>query len=435
METKIKILLADESTTMHRAFKLALIKENYELHVIDNGADAWKICQEKKPDILLADLDLPELTGSELIHRIKSDAVLSKQTLCVLLCASYNQKDDTFLKKIPADAKLWKPYESIVLKTLLKTLLKDKLGSMASLAGSEKTQHPNEDSQQRVFERTQNIVLPSQSPASEQTATMTVASDELDSSDKKTQAIDRSSILRESRLEEKTILPSNPSLGLTAQEPQKTREVIREPLPPGGLPLSEKPQAQTLTGLTNNIYSKEVTRGVEIEAKDVLHNIWDDDFDTAVQGAKDELPSVESSQSKTQALNDPNLNNKFAHYTQKNKEKALEDELNAQVRELTSDLSDEMNEGARDFEALPSSDAEEMSLPAEKIQIKESETSSLDRQSDLSVYHEIKSESLSQEAIKDLVRSEISLHLNSWFKEKLENKLTEIVKKIEETEE
>jgi CheY-like chemotaxis protein len=119
-----KILLADDSVTMHRAVKLGLKKEPFDVICCDNGQDAWRLTQELMPDAILADLDMPGMTGSELCQKIKSNPAFAHIPV-ILVCGSFDQIDEKQLENIPADARLWKPFETHVLVSLLAKVLAD----------------------------------------------------------------------------------------------------------------------------------------------------------------------------------------------------------------------------------------------------------------------------------------------------------------------
>ncbi len=118
----VKIILADDSITMHRAVALALKKENLDLICCDNGQDGLRLSLEHQPAILLADLDMPGLTGIELCQAVKNHPSLQK-TKVILLCGSFDQVDEGRLESVPADGRLWKPFESHVLITLVQKML------------------------------------------------------------------------------------------------------------------------------------------------------------------------------------------------------------------------------------------------------------------------------------------------------------------------
>lgn len=121
-DTSLTILLADDSPNIHKAVALGLRKEPYELVYCDNGQDALRILREKLPQIALLDLDMPGPTGAELVQIIKKDSRLLN-TKVILLCSSFDQVDETHLDSLPADGRIWKPFEAQVLITLITNIL------------------------------------------------------------------------------------------------------------------------------------------------------------------------------------------------------------------------------------------------------------------------------------------------------------------------
>lgn len=119
----IKILLADDSLTMHRAVTLALGSEGgFELNAVDNGEDALHIARKVRPDVVLADVDMPGLTGPELCASIKSDPHL-EHTRVILLCSSFDGYGEEELSRVKADGKIWKPFEAPALLKLIHQIL------------------------------------------------------------------------------------------------------------------------------------------------------------------------------------------------------------------------------------------------------------------------------------------------------------------------
>lgn len=142
-DSQKKILLADDSVTMHRAVSLALKKTPYELLYCDNGKDALRLIKEHRPSVALLDLDMPELTGIEVAQKLREEPSLAHCQL-VLLCGSFDEVNENEVEKAPVEGRLWKPFESRVLLTLLEKLIAAPAAAASSskqeqLAASEAT--------------------------------------------------------------------------------------------------------------------------------------------------------------------------------------------------------------------------------------------------------------------------------------------------------
>gem|GEM_PF-894206 len=165
-DSPVKILLADDSVTMHRAVSLALKKESYDLICVDNGKDALRLIYEHRPAIALLDLDMPEKTGIEVAQAIREDSSLSG-TQIVLLCGSFDEVNEKDVEKAPVDARLWKPFESHVLLAMLRTLLsaKNKPASRSEASSAiEATAPLANESENHVHEETAETIFNTQLP-------------------------------------------------------------------------------------------------------------------------------------------------------------------------------------------------------------------------------------------------------------------------------
>jgi CheY-like chemotaxis protein len=104
-----KILLADDSITIQKVVELILADEGFELRITGDGQEALKVMQEYKPDIVLADVEMPKMNGYELCKRIKTDSGL-RATPVVLMVAAFDIFDEQKAAEAMADGNLPKPF-------------------------------------------------------------------------------------------------------------------------------------------------------------------------------------------------------------------------------------------------------------------------------------------------------------------------------------
>lgn len=109
-----KLLIADDSVTIQKVMGITFASEDYDLTVVDNGADAVLKAKEIKPDLILADIVMPEKDGYEVCREIKNDPDLSS-TPVILLAGTFEQYDENKSSEVGADDYITKPFESQVL--------------------------------------------------------------------------------------------------------------------------------------------------------------------------------------------------------------------------------------------------------------------------------------------------------------------------------
>lgn len=71
------ILVVDDSITIRSVVKKAFNKAGFEVETAEDGKIALKKIKENPPDLILSDIDMPEMNGIELCKKIKIDPDLS----------------------------------------------------------------------------------------------------------------------------------------------------------------------------------------------------------------------------------------------------------------------------------------------------------------------------------------------------------------------
>ena len=69
---KARILVVDDEESMCNFMEIMLVKEGYDVIHALNGHDAVEQIKEQTPDVVIADLTMPEMSGIELLSKAKS---------------------------------------------------------------------------------------------------------------------------------------------------------------------------------------------------------------------------------------------------------------------------------------------------------------------------------------------------------------------------
>ena len=65
-----KILLVDDEPHVLRVLKMSLEKEGYAVDTCANGMEAWSCIEREHPQVLITDIQMPQMTGEELCLKI-----------------------------------------------------------------------------------------------------------------------------------------------------------------------------------------------------------------------------------------------------------------------------------------------------------------------------------------------------------------------------
>lgn len=117
-----RILVADDSITIQKVIGLTFANENYELEMADNGDEALEKALARRPDLVIADTNMPGLSGYDLCARLRSEPGLAGVPL-ILLAGTYEVFDDARAREVGANDHLTKPFESQALVEKVRSLL------------------------------------------------------------------------------------------------------------------------------------------------------------------------------------------------------------------------------------------------------------------------------------------------------------------------
>jgi DNA-binding response OmpR family regulator len=131
-----KLLLADDSVTIQKVVELTLADEDYEITMVSDGASALQKAEEIHPDLILADIVMPELNGYELCEKVRQSPVLA-QTPVLLLSSTFETYDEARGTGAGANDHIIKPFESEELTRKIKDLLEQKPSVEETVAGTE----------------------------------------------------------------------------------------------------------------------------------------------------------------------------------------------------------------------------------------------------------------------------------------------------------
>jgi CheY-like chemotaxis protein len=110
--SKRKLLLADDSVTIQKVVNLTFADEGIEVVTTGDGNTAMEKFREIKPDLVMADVNMPGLNGYQICEQIKLDDA-TRATPVILLVGSFEPFDEERARAVGANDYLTKPFQSI----------------------------------------------------------------------------------------------------------------------------------------------------------------------------------------------------------------------------------------------------------------------------------------------------------------------------------
>ena len=107
-----KLLLAEDSITIQKVVDLTFADEGVSVLCVNNGREAIERLEEFAPDVVLADVFMPQMNGYEVCEYIKQNDKL-KHIPVMLLVGSFEPFDEEEARRVGANDTLTKPFQSI----------------------------------------------------------------------------------------------------------------------------------------------------------------------------------------------------------------------------------------------------------------------------------------------------------------------------------
>jgi two-component system KDP operon response regulator KdpE len=106
MTSRVRILLVDDEVAIQRAVGPLLRSRGYDVDIVGTGADALRMVADRPPDLIVLDLGLPDLEGTEVCRRVR----MASKVPIVVLSARGAEADKVNALDLGADDYVTKPF-------------------------------------------------------------------------------------------------------------------------------------------------------------------------------------------------------------------------------------------------------------------------------------------------------------------------------------
>ena len=88
-----KVLVVDDEIHIVYVVAIKLRNNGYEVTTAENGADAFELARQEKPDIIVTDFQMPVMTGLELVQKLRRCEQTKDIPVIVLTARSFAIED------------------------------------------------------------------------------------------------------------------------------------------------------------------------------------------------------------------------------------------------------------------------------------------------------------------------------------------------------
>ena len=120
MQQIINVLIIDDESELRKMLSTILIDEGYFVETAENGKQAIKTCEKTSFDVALIDIELPDMKGTELLHRLKE---IQPKMVKIIITGHPSVENAVKSVNEKADGYILKPFNiPILLETIKKAL-------------------------------------------------------------------------------------------------------------------------------------------------------------------------------------------------------------------------------------------------------------------------------------------------------------------------
>jgi two-component system, OmpR family, KDP operon response regulator KdpE len=128
MSTEPLVLAVDDEAGVLRLIKLELTTQGFRVVAAGSGEEALRMAEEQRPDIALLDIVMPDMTGLEVMRKLRERTSIP----IILLTAKGSDADKVRGLELGADDYLAKPFSPEELSARVRAVLRRSIGSSST---------------------------------------------------------------------------------------------------------------------------------------------------------------------------------------------------------------------------------------------------------------------------------------------------------------
>ncbi len=121
------ILVVDDEEAVLKLFQTILKNKEYTVLTANNGKKALELVQKKRPDLVILDLKMPNMSGIKTLRRINR---LNKNTEVIIITGYGSMETARVAMKLGAYDYITKPFDNDYLKALIEDALSHASGNL-----------------------------------------------------------------------------------------------------------------------------------------------------------------------------------------------------------------------------------------------------------------------------------------------------------------
>lgn len=88
----MRVLIVDDDPNCRQILELMLARQGWSLYFADNGVEGLRQARAVKPDLVLMDVLIPQMTGMDAVRHIKADAALKDVPVFAITALAFDEE-------------------------------------------------------------------------------------------------------------------------------------------------------------------------------------------------------------------------------------------------------------------------------------------------------------------------------------------------------
>ncbi len=105
----LTVMIVDDSLTVRKVTQRLLVREGYEVMLARDGVDAMRQLQDRRPDVMLVDIEMPRMDGFDLTRNVRADERLHDVPI-IMITSRTADKHRSHALSLGVNVFLGKPY-------------------------------------------------------------------------------------------------------------------------------------------------------------------------------------------------------------------------------------------------------------------------------------------------------------------------------------
>jgi len=123
---RLRVLLIEDHADLADATAELLKAEGLDVWIAMSGAEALEAVPAFRPELILCDLNLPDIEGLELVRRLRSDPATQRSHIVILTAMWAVETYPRDVKELGVDAFITKPITAEAARTLVEKLTRQR---------------------------------------------------------------------------------------------------------------------------------------------------------------------------------------------------------------------------------------------------------------------------------------------------------------------